>query len=173
MLGALEQGSGFRHVGSRRNRKRCERVNCDPPSTRSSVPSTRRSSFTHSMRAARLTPRNVRMKQSATAALSRPSGDQTPPGPSNCGRGRRLDVWQLRRRNGDGPRRGSCGRDTVYVRIGVQEESPHCGGGWVGGCGSRSPISYQMAFSTPNASAKLSPRIQLKYHMCWLSCADQ
>jgi len=28
-----------------------------------------------------------------------------------------------------------------------------------------SPNSYHIAFSTPNAKAKASPRIQLKYHM--------
>lgn len=28
-----------------------------------------------------------------------------------------------------------------------------------------SPNSYHIAFSTPNAKAKESPRIQLKYHM--------
>lgn len=28
-----------------------------------------------------------------------------------------------------------------------------------------SPNSYHMAFNTPNAKAKESPRIQLKYHM--------
>ncbi len=111
LLGAFERLLRLCMIGASRTVSVAVVVNwvkCVVPESRSRVPSTWQSSLVQAKVDARETPRKVRMKQSAIAAINRFSGDHRSPGPSNSAGGAVLMSGSPRDETGTSPVADPC-----------------------------------------------------------------